>query len=221
MFEWTLSVVCNGLKTSFLKLYAKFRSKSFPDMPLQGSCMQFFDRTVGQNSVKKFNFDRNSRSKLRSNLKFWPKFWPISVKIFPNTCLATVPCLHNFDRKVGQNSVTTVILTESVGQNFGQIKFLTDFRSKFSVTDKFWPTVRRSKFRSKFCDRPVKMKFRRTFFRPTVFGQNFGQKYKFSQNFRFFRSKFRSKLISDFVVYFWYGVTCEHKGKILFCKTND
>ena len=65
------------------------------------------------------------------------RFWPISVKIFPNTCLPTGSCLHFFDRIVGQNSVTNVILTEIVGQNFGQIIILTDFRSKFRPQPNF------------------------------------------------------------------------------------
>ena len=86
-------------------------------MPAQGSCLQFFDRTVGQNSVTRPNFDRNCRSIFRS------KFFP------PHASPGDQVCNFLTEQSVKIQS-TDLILTEIVGQNFGQTIILTEFRSK-------------------------------------------------------------------------------------------
>jgi len=66
-------------------------------------------------------------------------------------------CLQFFDRTIGQNSVTNIILTEIVGQNFGQTSHFDRFRSKFFqhmpphwiLFPFFWPH-NRSKFGHKY-----------------------------------------------------------------------
>ena len=146
--------------------------------------------------VWKAFFDRSFDRKAGQYGQFRPIFRPnSSVKII-------------FDRKVGQifgqnlfltdinrsKCRSNKVLTENKRSNIRSKLFLTEktgqkIRSKYFVTDMF-----RSQFRSKFFDRSVTSLFRPLFFRPLVFGQNFGQKGHFRSKLPYFSVKISVKI---------------------------
>ena len=90
------------------------------------------------------------------------------------------------------------ILTENVGQKIGHICILTGIFGQNIGQMKFWPTLTRSQFRSKYFDGSVKIKFRPPFFWPSAIGQNIGQNKNFRSKFSVFSVKNSVKIHSFF-----------------------